>query len=247
MLCLALMLSSTICLAQDDFASPGDNILPKKETFTQKIKRYEESGFYIAVPESTVGIMIRDMSEIRTNLSHKEEAKECRECTTGKSGDLASKLNDAFGTTIFEAVDASKFPTMKQWGIEVPAYGKTKYKLVISTNVVNRYEVTDGFMDNKGKLTATYGASVAVVASEYHLKKGKDKIKQMSQASMLLFPVDKNEFISESQKSDPAEVSEMTWDEIKEAVGWPSDDDISQAYAMAVDTAADKLITKLKK
>ena len=111
MLSLAITLISTASFAQDDYASTGDNILPKKETFAQKIKRFEESGFFIAVAESSVSLMTQDVSITEGNLAHKGDAKACKECFKGKTEDVAKKLQqsnpEAFKNVIRRLLEAS--------------------------------------------------------------------------------------------------------------------------------------------
>ena len=229
----------------DDISSPGDNIPDKKESIIQKIKRYESSGFYIAVPETAVGPLVVTPADIRTNIPYNGDPESCGTCFADKSAYIANKLNDAFGTTIFETIEQSNIPTKEQCGVKVPDYSNTKYKLIVTPSILNTLEITDGFVDTKGKLTATYRPILSLNVTEYVVDKGKDKVKQEGSSAMGLFGTE-TDFVAQ-EKVEFSEVADWPFDKLKAAVNWPTDEFITSAYEKALDEALDKLVEKLKK
>ena len=134
---LALSLCAVSLTAQDDVASPSDNVPPKKEALSAKIKRYESAGYKIAVVFSSPDLYVTTPNpSLMMGEPGVEKAvpvliagtEPLCECFEDKTDELIGRLNTQYGTTIFEDVDPEGLPKRTALGISTEDWWNTKYK-----------------------------------------------------------------------------------------------------------------------
>lgn len=171
-----------------DVASDKDNVPVKKETFTSKLERYKSEGFKVAVvlhsgeiktkapnPNATTGASKQIMLEGSLSSIKKELAPLAESFT--------AKMNETFGTDVFEIVDLSTIPYKEsKWG-KVDDWGETKYKMVISYSATPVYDYTLA----SGKYSAVLTVNLNVIATEFVNEKKGVKMKYPIRAGDLGF------------------------------------------------------------
>jgi hypothetical protein len=232
-----------------DLASPSANIPPKKETMQDKVKRYEQAGYKIAVVFNLGDLMVQNptssaagpsgmtTARIPVDVSGTEPA--CESCFPDNTDGLVEQLNAQFGTGIFEKVDVSQIPQKKIFGgaASVDDWWVTKYKSVVNVNVINKYEVTAA-NDNPKKVTAQYSAVVQMLLTEFvDEKNGKQDI--IAQSARQVF--------GNTYSTEKAERGKWGLDDVRGQVGGPSEDDLTKGYASGYADLSKDFIDKVKK
>lgn len=245
-----------LLLNAQDIASPSDNVLPKKENLAAKIKRYESSGYKIAVYQNEGILKQRESESMLANsaLAKSEgmvedkipvsgESSICGGCIENKTEAIVSEMNDKYGTSVFEAVDISKIPTRTVMGQSVPDWWSTKYKSSLSITVS---PVFDALIDQKDKkLRFDIIGNTVLTFVEFHKKKGKPRQKIIANSM--------NNFLSvklkteEEHTAESAKALKLTMESAKGLVSWPTASDVSNLFSSGYDEAMTDFMKKLSK
>jgi len=184
LLTIMLSLSVLIAFAQTDRfegrpTTPGsdvesfkENLPVKKETFVAKLDRFKKEGFKVAVVLSS--------SEYTTKLQPPSSTTSMTTQLTLKgtlpsieAGNLlesfTAKMNETFGTDIFEAVDKTKIPYKEsKWG-KVDDWEVTKYRMVATLLISPVYDYNITSSKYSGELQVSLSAPIVEYVNE---KKG---------------------------------------------------------------------------
>jgi len=150
----------------------------KKESFTAKLERFKNEGFKVAVilssaptttkPPTSGGTMDSKQITLAGSLpSMQEDFVPLLESFT-------AKMNETFGTDIFENVDIKTIPYREVQMGKVDDWEVTKYRMVLTYSITPQYNYQGtGNMTGDGKYEATFEVSLNVVGVEYvNEKKG---------------------------------------------------------------------------
>lgn len=175
---VALYFKDRPSTAGADVASPKENVIPKKESFKDKIKRYESDGYKMGVAFYSGPIMTKAVPPAGTEtgptkqLALKGSLEPMDDELLDLAKDFIAKMNKAYNTDVFEVVDLKKIPVRSVLGNPSDDWNATKYKTVFG------YTVTPEFDYNKsmGKYNGDFIINIFVTAMEYYPKKGKPKM-----------------------------------------------------------------------
>jgi len=160
-----------------DVASDKANVPVKKETFVKKIERYKAEGLKIAIvlysgkittiaPDPNVPATSKNIMLSGSLPSIKEDLKPL-------ATSLASKLNEEFGTDVFEMVDLKTIPYKEIRMGRADAWELTKYRTVFTYMANPKYD----YSLFSGKYTADFVIHQTVAGTEYVTDKKGTKIK----------------------------------------------------------------------
>lgn len=158
---------------------PKDNVIPKNETFDQKITRYKLEGFKIGVAYFSGQIYTKQIPPPDRATSGTEQWALDGYLPSMNSElkvlvvEFVQQMNDAFSTDVFELVDLSIIPVRKTMGAQSDDWWKTKYATVFYYIVTPQYD----YNKSMGTINGDFVATASVTAMEYYLKKGKEKMK----------------------------------------------------------------------
>ncbi len=163
--------------AGSEMAATKENVIPKKESFSDKVARYEKEGFKMGVNFSSGVIMTKAMpvsgsSSTKEQKSLKGYLPSMKEEFKVVVEDFVSKMNETFNTDIFELVDTKKIPLRTVLGANTDDWWPTIYKTVFAYNLTPEFD----YNFSMGKNNGDFVAHIALYATEYYEKKGKPKM-----------------------------------------------------------------------
>lgn len=223
-----------------DVESFKENIPAKKESFTDKISRYKEQGFKIAVVLYSGSIKTKPVptsttTTITTQRSLDGSLPSMRDDFTGIAQDFTDKLNNEFNTDVFELVDMKKIPYREARFGKVDDWEVTKYRLVMTYTIQPEYD----YNYSMERYNGDFVVNMNVVGTEYeNTKKGVKMRYPIRLANMGYF---KKEYASEE------ELSISTVDELNALVNPPSGSEIAMQLQKSMEENMPKFIEKLKK
>ncbi len=241
-LCLSVYGQDRPSEAGADIASPSDNVPPKKETLTNKVKRFKDAGYKIAVLFRTPDVYVNNPTPSGPGTSTmvkpiilKASEPVC-DCFPDKTDEVIAKLNAQYGTDIFEKVDLSQIPQRTALGASMDDWWNTKYKAVLNISVTNQYGLS--IISGKKEVTADYKTTLSILFQEMiNEKKGKMKI--LGQAASAVF--------TESYKAEVIVEEEWGISDIRENLGGPSEDELTSAFDASYNETFGKFLERLKK
>ncbi|MFY0628085.1 MAG: hypothetical protein JXR07_17435 [Reichenbachiella sp.] len=220
-----------------------------KETFQDKVKRFEKEGLKMAVFVNVDS----DVKRYNVTDSDKESGKNSLAPSKGsfyfKEKSLfqqfeeltLSKLKDKFDSEIFVIIDGNDFKMKTEYGERIEDFWKTDFKAVMIVGVKARYSGHTEFVsDNKYELDAEFKVSVDIKFKEYFAKKGSDRSKNIGSAGpKRLYEKDHlQEFKGATFPRDLDKVDALILDRLR---GEDLYNEIQPKYVEMVDKIIDKL------
>ena len=155
-----------------------ENLPVKKESFDAKIVRFKKEGFKVAVKLYSGDIITKAPAPAGSGPSSSSGMKQISLSGSVPSieADLqalveayTAKMNESFGTDIFEIVDMSTIPFKEaKWG-KVDDWEVTNYRMVVNLSITPVYD----YSSFSGKYSASLGVNLSAPIVEYvHEKKG---------------------------------------------------------------------------
>lgn len=224
-----------------DIATSKGNIPVKKESFTDKLARYKNEGFKVALVLSSGKITTKPAGTIGTSTTMTQ--KELKGSLPSMKTDfeslakgLTAKLNEAFATDLIELVDMKKIPFKESKLLgKVNNWEGTIYKLIINYTIQPEYD----YNFSMNKYNGDFVVSMNIVGTEFVNEKKGVKMRYPLRAGNLGYY--KKAYASEK---DPGVTTVV---ELNELVAPPSGEELVAELQKQQDKNLPKIIEKLKK
>jgi len=229
-----------------DVANFEDNIPVKKESFTDKMARYNKQGFKVGVVIKSGAIYTRQPSTASGPSSGSGATRNIGLSGSGPSLDekkteaivnkYVKTMNDAFSTDVFEVVDMKKIPVIGDGRIRQDNWVGTKYKTIVTFSISPEYDYT---VSGK-EYNAIFRVSLDAPIMEY--VNDKKRIKQ----KYIKYNGDLGHY-NAARKTTKEPFGVKTTEELHVIINPPLGDELFENLDKIFDEKIEKYIEKLKK
>lgn len=223
-----------------DVESFKENVADKKESFSDKLARFKNEGFKVAVvlysgSIKTKPVPMSSTSTVTVQKTLEGSLPSMRSDFEGMAEEFTAEMNKAFDTDVFELVDMSKIPYREARVGKVDDWEVTKYRLVMTYTVQPEYD----YNYSMNKYNGDFVVNANVVGTEYVNEKKGVKMRYPLRAGNLGYF--KKAYASDEQ------LDITTVEELNALVAPPSASELVADLEKQQEENLPKIIEKLKK